>query len=213
MVLPALFGMEGSLLALVVFAAEMCVVTLATLRIIFIGRGLKVLAASVGFFEINIWLFAIGQVMTNLNDLGCFFGFAAGFTLGNYLGVFIENKLALGTQVVRTITTRDSADLINMLRLAGYGVTRLHAEGTTGPVQVVFTVIQRKQLRQVVGIITQFDPRAFYSVEDVQLAMAGVFPAARTRGLPGLPSVLRLPLRVAWPESFGRLSRGDEVGA
>jgi uncharacterized protein YebE (UPF0316 family) len=179
---------HGLGMPLVVFIAEMCVVTIGTLRIIFVSRGRKLLAPVLGFFEITIWLFAIGQIMKNLNDVGCFLGFAAGFTLGNFLGVLIEKKLALGTQVVRIITTRDATELVQGFRDAGYGVTRVAAEGTTGPVQMVFTVIQRKQLGNAVAIIKEFDPRAFYSVEDVQMAAAGVFP-------PTTQTVLPSPLR------------------
>jgi uncharacterized protein YebE (UPF0316 family) len=174
-------------LPLLVFVAEMCVVTLGTVRIIFVGRGMKLLAATLGFFEITIWLFAIGQIMKNVNDLGCFIGFAAGFTLGNYLGVVIETKLALGMQVVRIITSKDAADLIDGFRAAGFGVTRIAGQGANGPVQIVLTVIQRKELAVAVAIIKQFDCNAFYSVEDVQIATAGVFP--RSRGI--LPTPLR----------------------
>src|SRR5271169_6738861 len=99
-------------LPVLVFFAELCVVTLSTLRIIFISRGKKVLAPLVGFFEITIWLFAIGQVMHNLNDPFCFLGFAGGFTLGNYLGMLAEKWLALGTVVVRTITRKDATGLV-----------------------------------------------------------------------------------------------------
>src|SRR5438132_1964389 len=117
-----------AVLPLLVFVAELCVVTLSTLRIIFLSRGMKYLAPLLGFFEITIWLFAIGQVMQNMSDPGCFLGFAAGFTLGNYLGVRIEKKLALGTAEVRTITRRDATELIAGLRAAHFGVTTLDAE-------------------------------------------------------------------------------------
>src|SRR5438045_1109329 len=90
---PAADWFSGfTLLPLLVFFAELCVVTISTLRIIFISRGMKYLAPLLGFFEITIWLFAIGQVMQNLNDAGCFLGFASGFTLGNFLGVLIEKR-------------------------------------------------------------------------------------------------------------------------
>src|SRR5215471_4871039 len=79
-----------SFLPLLVFVAELTVVTLSTLRIIFLSRGNKLLAPILGFFEVTIWLFAIGQVMQNLQDPGCFLGFAGGFTLGNFLGILIE---------------------------------------------------------------------------------------------------------------------------
>src|SRR5947209_2547847 len=59
------------LLPLLIFCAELCVVTISTIRIIFLSRGMKTLAAILGFFEITIWLFAIGQIMRNLSDFGC----------------------------------------------------------------------------------------------------------------------------------------------
>jgi uncharacterized protein YebE (UPF0316 family) len=169
-----------ALMPLFVFVAEMCVVTLGTLRIIFIAQGRRFLAPALGLFEISIWLFAIGQVMRHLDELGCFLGFAAGFVVGNYLGILIDKHLALGTIVVRTITSHDAGGLVERFCLAGFGVTRLHGHGSTGPVQVVFSVIQRKELPRAVALIRQFDPQAFYSVEDVQVAAAGVFPLSRS---------------------------------
>jgi uncharacterized protein YebE (UPF0316 family) len=181
---------QFSFLPLLVFAAELIVVTFSTIRIIFLARGMKVLAAVLGFFEITIWLFAIGQVMQNLKSVGCFMGFAGGFTLGNYLGVLIERQIALGTVVVRTITQRDAADLVRDLRSAGYGVTSLDAEGAHGPVKMVFTIVRRRELCAVLAIVRQFDPDAFYSVDEVRESRPGLHSAKRTvRGI--VPSVLR----------------------
>ena len=72
---------------LFIFLAEVCVVTLGTLRIIFVARGQKLLAPLLGFFEVFIWLLAISQIMQNLSDWSCFVAFALGFTLGNFLGI------------------------------------------------------------------------------------------------------------------------------
>src|SRR6516164_4217384 len=152
------------MLPALVFLAETCVVTLSTVRTICIGRGRKVWAALLGFFEVSIWLFAIGQIMQNLSDLGCYIAFASGFSLGNFLGIVIEKKLALGDVVVQITTKKSTRDLIEGLKAAGYGVTKLDAHGATGPVQVVFTVVKRKELDQVVLIIRGFDSKAFYSV-------------------------------------------------
>lgn len=175
-------------LPFVVFAAELCVVTLGTLRIIFVSRGAKLLATLLGFFEIVLWLFAIGQIMRNLSDVGCFFGFAAGFVCGNFLGIQIDRALAIGTQVVRIITSQDATALIGSLKANGYGVTTLKAEGANGPVHLVFTVIKRKDLPAVVRLIEQFDPRTFWSVETVQHSAEGVF-----RPRPNLFKSLPLP--------------------
>lgn len=179
------------LLPLLVYVAEMSVVTLGTMRIIFVSRGLKSIASLLGFFEVTLWLFAIGQIMQNLNSVGCYLGFALGFMTGNYLGVLLEKRLAIGTLVIRIITSKDARPLVEGLRAAEYGVTCLSGQGGAGPVQVVFTVIKRKQLAGVLAIIQRFDARAFYSVEEVQETCQGIFPLGRGRAR-GVPQVLRV---------------------
>jgi uncharacterized protein YebE (UPF0316 family) len=151
---------------------------------------MRIPAAFLGFFEVSIWLFAIGQVMQNLSSPDCFLAFATGFSLGNFLGVSIEKKLALGNVAIHITTRKDAGGLVEALRSAGYGVTTLEAQGSTGPVQILFTVIPRKDLGLVATLIKGFDPRAFHSVSDVQSAAAGVFPLARRRANAAVPALL-----------------------
>jgi uncharacterized protein YebE (UPF0316 family) len=174
-------GFDGVALPLLIFVAEMCVVTISTVRIISLSRGMKYTAALLGLVEIVVWLFAIGQVMQNLNSLGCSLAFAVGFSLGNYLGVLIDQKLALGFLVVRVITARDPAQLVAGLKAAGYGVTRVDGRGGTGPVCIVLTVIARREFDNVIALLQRFDPNIFYSVDSLQTAAAGVFPLTRGR--------------------------------
>jgi uncharacterized protein YebE (UPF0316 family) len=181
-----------SVLPLLVFVSELCVVTLSTLRTIAVARGMKYLAPLLGVFEVSIWLFAIGQVMKNLDSPLCAAGFAAGFALGNFLGMVIEEKLAIGNLVIRVISRKDVGELVAALKAAAYGVTRIEGEGVTGPVQMVFTVIKRKQLPGVVAILKRFDPKVFYSVDDIQSAEAGIFPLTRGRARGLLPSFFHL---------------------
>jgi uncharacterized protein YebE (UPF0316 family) len=163
---------------LLVFIAEMCVVTISTVRIIFLSRGMKGVAALLGFFEVTIWLFAIGQVTQNF---ACSFAFASGFTLGVYLGVLIDQKLALGCVVVHAITPREPAELVAELTAAGYGVTSMDGQGSVGPVRIVMTIIPRRELNRVIALLRGFDPNVFYSVDGLQTAAAGVFPLTRAR--------------------------------
>jgi uncharacterized protein YebE (UPF0316 family) len=168
-------------LPLLIFLAELSVVTLGTMRIIFLARGMRMLAPVLGFFEVCIWLFAVGQIMRNLNNLGCYFAFAAGFTMGNFLGIFLEKRLALGKVVIHVITARDAAELLARLRSANYGVTLLEGRGGVGPVKMVMTAIPRKDMTSVLELVKEFDPHAFYAVHDLQAAAAGIFPGARGR--------------------------------
>jgi uncharacterized protein YebE (UPF0316 family) len=187
------FGTDAVWLPLLVFLAEMLVVTLGTIRIIFVSRGMKVLAPILGFFEVTLWLFAIGQIMQNLSDLGCYLAFAAGFCFGNYLGIHIEKRLAIGTLLVRIITNKEPNELVDGLKAAGYGLTTVDGQGVTGPVKIVLTVVKRKELDHVVTIIKGFDPTAFYSVDEIQSAEAGVFPAPKGRWRGAFPAA---PLRM-----------------
>lgn len=186
-----MFGSSGSL-PLYIFIAEVFVVTLSTMRTIFISRGMKYLAPLVGVFEVSIWLFAIGEVVKHLNDVSCSGAFAGGFTLGNFLGILLEEKLAMGSVGVHMITRQDAGQLIDGLRAAGYGVTRLNAQGATGPVQVIYTVIKRKELERVVSLARSYHPNLFYSVEDLHSAVAGVAPLPRRRWRGLAPSVFKI---------------------
>ncbi|MDR3346531.1 MAG: DUF2179 domain-containing protein [Campylobacteraceae bacterium] len=143
-------------------------VTIGTMRIIFLSKGMKYIAPLLGFVEICIWLTAITQVMSNLTHISNFFAYALGYSLGNFLGIFIEGKLAIGTVVVRIITKKDSNALAKRLRDEGYTVTLLDAEGNTGPVNVVFTLIKRANVQNILPIILNYNPNAVYSIEDVR---------------------------------------------
>jgi uncharacterized protein YebE (UPF0316 family) len=165
------------ILPILIFIARICDVSLGTIRVIFVSRGYRHLAPILGFFEISIWLFAIGQIMRDINDISIYLAYAAGFATGTFVGIALEEKLSLGTVLVRIITKRDYTDLTGALRGAGYGLTTHAADGTQGQVTIVFTVVKRQDLPQVIEIIKRFNPHAFYSVEDVRHASEGIFPA------------------------------------
>ncbi|MBN2078763.1 MAG: DUF2179 domain-containing protein [Spirochaetes bacterium] len=154
-------------------------VTLGTIRIIYISRGMKFLAPIFGFFEILIWLVAIGQIMKNLSNPVYYLAYAVGFAAGNLVGIFVEERLAVGRVILRIITQRDATHLVDYLRSSGYGVTTVEAEGATGPVELIFTVIDREKVEAVVRSVQTYNPRAFYSIEDVRLVREGIFPPSR----------------------------------
>jgi uncharacterized protein YebE (UPF0316 family) len=180
------------LVPLLVFLAEMTVVTLGTLRIICISRGRKHLAPLLGFFEVLTWLFAITQVMTNLGEWDCVVAFALGFTLGNYLGMAVEQRLALGSVVVRAFFSQDPTELVTRLRSSNYGVTCVEGKGSRGPVQIVMTVIKRKQLEVVMAMIKTSQPGAFCAVDDLQDTCSGIFPTKTAERGSLLPVGLRV---------------------
>jgi uncharacterized protein YebE (UPF0316 family) len=156
------------ILPLLIFLTRIVDVTLDTLRVVYISRGNRIIAPILGFFGVLIWLMAITQIMQNLENFLCYVAYAGGFAAGNYLGLILEEKLALGFQVIRIITSKDSTPLINDLRSNGYGATAVNAEGKEGKVHIIFSIVKRRHIADVISIINHFNPKAFYSIEDIR---------------------------------------------
>ncbi|TLN28429.1 DUF2179 domain-containing protein [bacterium] len=91
------------ILPIIIFFARVCDVTLGTIRIIFVSRGKRNIAPLLGFFEVLIWIVVIGQLVQHLQSVTSYLGYAAGFAVGNFVGMYIEDHLALGTLIVRAI--------------------------------------------------------------------------------------------------------------
>jgi uncharacterized protein YebE (UPF0316 family) len=165
-----------AVLPLLIFIARTCDVTLGTLRNVFISKGFRNIVPMIGFFEVLIWLVSIRQVMRHLDNPLCYIGFAGGFAMGTYVGLIIENRLALGLQVLRIITPTNWEPLVESLQKMNLGLTIIDGHGAKGPVKIIFTIVKRKDVGVVREIIRVVNPQAFYSIEDIRIANQGVFP-------------------------------------
>ena len=184
-------------LPLLIFLARICDVTLGTIRLIFVARGFRHLAPLIGFFEILIWILAIGQIMQNLSNPACYLAYAGGFASGNYIGIVIAEKMSLGIVLVRVITQKEAHQLVERLRAHDYGVTSVDGQGASGAVQIIFTIVPRREVETVVGLVKEFNPRAFYSIEEVGFVREGVFPERKDWDSARL-------LRFLWPLRKGK---------
>ncbi|OHB62055.1 MAG: hypothetical protein A2167_03650 [Planctomycetes bacterium RBG_13_46_10] len=164
------------LLPFLIFVARIADVSIGTMRVIFVSRGFKYLAPVVGFFEVLIWILAMGQIMKNLSNPVCYIAYAGGFAMGNYIGICISEKLSLGVVLIRIITQNNALPLVKHLTSQEYGVTSLDGHGSRGKVQVVFTIVPRYEAPAIVESIKKFNPEAFYSIEEVGFVEKGIFP-------------------------------------
>lgn len=162
-------------LIFLVFFARIADVSLGTLRIIYINKGKRMLAPLLGFFEVFIWIVVVSQLVRSVSSIAGYIAYAAGFAAGNFIGIAIESKLAIGTLVVRTIVSGEATTLIQNLIRSGYGVTVSDAHGSSGPVKVIFMVINRRELEHVIMLIKEYNPHTFYSVEEARMVNEGVF--------------------------------------
>jgi uncharacterized protein YebE (UPF0316 family) len=167
-------------LPILIFLARIADVSLGTVRVILVSQRLKYLAPVAGFFEVLIWILVIGQIMKNLSSPICYVAYAGGFAAGNFIGILIAERLSLGTVLVRVIFPKQANGLIGRLRERRYGVTSIDGQGANGPVQILFTIVPRREVYAVIELVKESNPQAFYSIEDVDHVERGVFPIRRT---------------------------------
>jgi uncharacterized protein YebE (UPF0316 family) len=151
-----------------IFLARIIDVSMDTIRLIFIARGFKKIAPFIGFFQVLVWIFTITRIMANLDNWTCYIAYAAGFATGNLTGMILEEHLALGIQLIRVVTRREAGELIVSLKDYKIPVTSVDAVGSFGNVAVLFIVIKRKRIVEVLDLIRQHNPRAFYTIEDIR---------------------------------------------
>ena len=163
------------LLPVMIFFGRICDVTLGTLRIIFVSKGEKYTAPIVGFFEVFIWVVIISQIFSQANSLVAYVAYAAGYAAGNYVGILVENRIAFGYQLLRVYTKKEALELIKVLNSKDIGATFVKGEGAVSQVHIVEIVIGRKSLNEVIGIISDFDSKVFYLVEDIRYKKEGIF--------------------------------------
>jgi uncharacterized protein YebE (UPF0316 family) len=171
-------------LPFLIFLARMSDVTLATLRNIFLSKSIKYIVPFIGFVEVMIWLLAISQIMKNLQNPVCFLAYAFGYSMGILVGIKIEERLALGLQIMRIILPADeSASLTEALIKDNYGITLIEGSGSKGPVTIILAVVKRKEIPLVQQLINDVHPNTFYSIEDIRGANSGIFRKDSANGL------------------------------
>jgi uncharacterized protein YebE (UPF0316 family) len=167
------------ILPLLIFLARICDQILGTIRIVFISRGDKWISPILGFVEIIIWVVVIRQILLNVSNVVGYVAYAGGFAAGNFIGLRLEEKIAMGKRVVQIITQKDASKLVGILNRKGYGVTNIPAQGSRGKVNVIYTIIERSDLDRVIQWVERINPGAFYSIQNILSVKEGVFPNRR----------------------------------
>lgn len=165
------------ILPLLIFLARICDVSISTIRIIYMLGGRRYASTLLGFFECFIWLMAIRQIFQHLDNWVCYVAYPAGFASGIFVGMLIEEKIAYGKVIVRIITRKDVLPFIQFLNQQNFRYTKVDAEGPDGHENLVFTVLQRERLDELLKKLKEILPTAFYTIEKVKAAAeSGALP-------------------------------------
>ena len=153
---------------LLIFILRVTDVSMGTMRMLMVMRGVRKWAVLIGFVEVTIWVVAISQVMSNLNNVWNILAYSGGFAVGTFVGMLLENRLAMGKVSIDVASLQKGVEIAAKAREAGYGATELSAYGQSGPISLINIVVPRKQKSVVLALITKIDPTAFVTVNDLR---------------------------------------------
>lgn len=151
---------------LFIFFLRIVDVSLATLRMLLAVRGIKMIAPIIGFFEVLVWVVAVGTVIQHLDSPLHLIGYAGGFAAGTFVGLSIEERMALGMASIRIVSRFGGVELAEALRERGYGVTEYTGQGREGQVEVLDAVLRRRDLPEVLAQVDHWDPDAFVTIQE-----------------------------------------------
>ena len=171
------FSSQALLGAGVIFLLRVMDMSLDTLRVLMVMRGRKGIAWGLGFFQAAIFILAITRVLSNLNNPLNVIGYAAGFATGNVVGMWIEERLAIGHIHLSIFSPRRGAALVERLRTEGYAVTELSGRGKDGMVSLLHCNILRKNVERVNRIVKEVDEEAFITAEEIRPVRRGFWRA------------------------------------
>lgn len=151
--------------ALLIMGMRVADVTIGTFRTILVVQAKKYFAAIAGFFEVLIWISAMKFIIDNMDTYLNLFAYAAGFGLGNLLGITLEEKVGLGYSQINIISKYAADKIANKLRQSKYGVTLLPAEGGSGGMAVIVAIVRRRDARNVIKMVEEVDKDCFITIQ------------------------------------------------
>ncbi len=171
------FTWTAVVVALSIFALRVVDMSMDTVRLLFVVRGKKTLSWILGFFQSAVFVIAISSALANMNNILSLLGYAGGFATGNVVGMFIEERLAIGHIQLTIMSSQRGSTIADQLREAGYAVTEIAGRGRSGTVSVLHVDVKRRAIDHAETIILEADPEAFVTAEDVRPLRRGFWRA------------------------------------
>jgi uncharacterized protein YebE (UPF0316 family) len=167
--------------ALVIFCLRIVDVSCDTMRVIFAIRGKRLIAAALGFVQALVWIFAVSAAVKHLDSVLHVIGYAGGYATGTYVGITLEQAIAFGVATVRIVSKGAGVEIAEALRGLGHGVTEFPGFGRDGSVEILNSVVQRRDINSVVEVAIARDPNAFVTVEEPKVLRGGLIAVREWR--------------------------------
>jgi len=162
---------------LFIYFAEMLVVTLMTMRVVFVTKGMRKISVLISLVEVSLWALTVGSALGNIaDDPWIALAYSLGFATGSYLGSYIEEFLGIGELEVKIIVEDTIAqDVGDILRESGFGVTLLQAKGKDNHKQVIIVFILRKKEKKLRALVLENFPKVVIVSHNIKPIYGGYF--------------------------------------
>ena len=157
-----------------IFFAKLLEVSIATVRLVLTARGNRLVASMLAAIEITIWIIVTSTVLLGITEdplRAVAFGLA--FVCGIYMGILLEDKLALGLAQIEIIAEFEVAkQLTKIFREHGYGATTFDCEGMDGKKLSIVLKVRRKDVPSTIELLKDFR-ELFVTVTDIRKLTIG----------------------------------------
>jgi uncharacterized protein YebE (UPF0316 family) len=122
-----------------------------------------------------VFILAVSAVLKGPLTVGNVLGYSLGFGAGVMLGIYFEERLAIGHSMFRIYSPAYGHAIAEALRTAGHAATEFPAIGRDGTLIVVNCAVSRRNASAVRAVIEGVDPGAFVTVDEVRPTQRGYF--------------------------------------
>ena len=153
---------------LIIFILKIIENSLATLRLILVSNGKKWLGAFLLFTTSIIWIVSSHIAIIDIN-ISMVLIFSVGSLLGSYIGSILEEKMAIGNNMLICITQKQMSEI---LRQNGYIITKVEGYGKDSKKEVLFVILKTNQNKDLISLIRSLDQEVIIVSEHTNILYA-----------------------------------------
>lgn len=176
-----IFTAEALAFAGIIFGLRVFNYSISTLRLVFIGRGMRFWAAFIAFFEALIFAVVIARVVQDLGNVMSILAYCLGASVGSYVGMWLESRFIVSYSTVTIITHENGINIADGLRKYNYGVTVTKGEGRDGQVDIIRSTTVNKDIPTLVSVVQGINQDAFIDIESARRLYRGWIPGGPPR--------------------------------
>lgn len=161
--------MSAWIVYILIFISKISELSIITLRTILTARDEKLVNTLLCFIQSALWIVSTSTVVVNITgDPGRVIAYVLGCSVGCYMGMVLDEKLAIGQNMITVIVDEEKGkELVKTIRSSGFAVTVLQGKGLEKSRLVLMIATRRKRQGELTKLIKQNAPSAMIIRESI----------------------------------------------